>query len=398
MTTAAGTTIRTEPTAMPPAVRRVALATTILAALFLIPAAIVDWPRFAANWLAMFAFVVTVGVGCLLLVALEYTVGAKWSIPFRRISEHLATLVPVSLLLVIPVLLGIGTLYEWANHDIATSDHLIHAKAAYLNVPFFLIRTAVYFVIWIAAFLFYIRGSIRQDAERGTAHSVRARKLSPVFIILYALTMTFASIDWIMSLMPHWFSTMFGAYFGISGIVAGLAATTFVAVQLKFHGMMPDDVREDHYYSLGGLLFAMNTFWAYIAFAQYLLIWYGNIPIERMWFVPRTESGWLFFTVFQVVGHFFVPFFALISRRAKMNLRRLRWVSIWVLAAHMIDMFWITVPSVRTDGAPFSWHELGFPLLAIGIGAFVWLWSTRRAPLLPVGDPRLDSALEFHLS
>jgi hypothetical protein len=386
------------PTPMPSAVRRAAMVTTVLGAALLIPAAIVDFQRFSANWLTLFAFIVSLGAGSLLLVALEYTVGAKWSIPFRRISEHMATIVPVSLLLVIPLLLGMSTLYEWTHADVVASDHLIHEKAAYLNTPFWLIRLAVYFVIWIAAYVFFARGSMKQDASGDIGHTKHARIVSPVFIILYALTMTFAAVDWIMSLMPHWFSTMFGVYFGVSGIVAALAATTFIAVQLKLNGMLPEAVRGDHFYSLGGLLFAMNTLWAYIAFAQFLLIWYGNIPIERIWYIPRTEGGWMWLTVIQVIGHFFVPFFALISRESKMNLLRLRWVAVWLLAAHLLDMYWITVPSVQAGRAALSWHELWVPFLAIGIATWTWLWSTKFASLLPVRDPRLQTGLEFHLT
>jgi hypothetical protein len=270
-------------------------------------------------------------------------------------------------------------------------------KEPYLNVPFWIIRTIIYFVIWIVAFWFYVNGSRKQDSTGAIAHTKRARVVSPIFVILYGLTMTFASIDWIMSLAPHWFSTMFGVYFAVAGMVGAIAATTFAATQLKLHGVLPNTVGRDHFYNLGGLLFAMNTFWAYIAFAQFLLIWYGNIPIERYWFAPRTEGGWMWFTLIQIIGHFIVPFFALISREAKMNLLRLRWVSVWILAAHLIDMYWITVPSIRPNGPAFSWHELWFAPLAVGICLFVWLWGAKRSPIVPIRDPRLEIGLSFHL-
>ena len=389
--------IHQTPTPMPAKLKRFAIVAAAIGVVLLIPAALVDSTRFLANWLTMFAFIVSIGVGALLLVALEYAVGAKWSVPFRRIIEFISALVPVSLLLVIPVILGMSTLYEWTHAEVVAADHILHMKEPYLNVPFWIIRTFFYFAIWIVAFGFYVKGSRKQDSTGDIAHTKRARVVSPIFIILYGLTMTFASIDWIMSLAPHWFSTMFGVYFAVAGMVGALAATTFAATQLKLHGMLPNAVGRDHFYNLGGLLFAMNTFWAYIAFAQFLLIWYGNIPIERYWFAPRTEGGWMWITLVQIIGHFVVPFFALISREAKMNLLRLRWISVWILAAHLIDMYWITVPSLRPNGPVFSWHELWFAPLAVGIGLFVWLRSAKRSPIVPVRDPRLEIGLSFHL-
>jgi len=386
-----------EPTPMPVRVRQATLALTALGAILVIPAAIVDVHRFLTDWLAMFVILLTVGLGALFLVALEFVVNARWSVPLRRISEHMAALVPVSLILAIPVVLGLGTLYQWTHADVVALDDILRAKRAYLNVPFFMARFVVYFAVWIAAYWFFVGGSLRQDRNGDVALTRRAMRVAPAYMVAYAFTITFAAVDWIMSLMPHWYSTIFGAYVGMSAVVAGFAVTTLIAAQLRLSGLLPRSIRSDHFYNLGAMLFAMNVFWAYLAFAQYMLIWFGHLPAETSWFVPRGRGGWLWISLFQLAGHFGVPFFALLSRAAKTNLRRLRWVSIWLLAAHALDMYWLIGPSVRTSRSAFSWNELGFLFLTVGIGMLVWVWRSSRAPLMPVRDPRLEAGLAFRL-
>lgn len=390
--------VRREPTPMPDNLRKVAIAATAAGALLLVPAAILDVQRFLANWLVLAFFVLTVGIGSLFLVALEFAVNARWSVPFRRISENFSALILVSIVLLVPVFLGVDSLYEWTHEDVVAADPILQKKAGYLNVPFFLLRIAGYFLIWLLFYKLFVLDSRRQDATGDERYTRRSIKLAPPFMILYAVTISLAAIDLLMSLAPHWYSSMFGPYVGIGAVVAGLAASTLAAVLLKMNRLFPDSIGRDHFYSFGALLFAMNTFWAYLGFAQFMLIWYGNIPVEMAFYRARSVGGWEIVSALLIIGHFFVPFFALLARSAKMDLRRLRWVAVWLLVMHWLDLYWIVLPSIpHLSGGPFSWTDLGFPLVALGLGIVVWLWRSSRAPLIPVGDPRLEAGLAFHL-
>ena len=392
-----GTTdVRRDPTPMPEGLNRTATVTLIIGALLLLPSLFLDIHRTLANWLVFFVFMLTLGMGALFLVALEYTVNARWSVPFRRISEHLAGLVPLSLVLAVPVLLGMHHLYEWTHADVVANDPVLMKKAAYLNIPFFVIRLAAYFLIWLLFYRLFIGASRKQDHTGDEDLTRQGIKLAPPFMILFAFTMSFAGIDLMMSLTPHWFSSIFGPYVAVSAVVGGLALTTLVSVLLKMRRMLPDSVGPDHFYNLGALLFGMNTFRAYLAFSQFLLIWYANLPAEMAWYTMRQTGGWLAVSVLMIPIQFVVPFLALLSRPAKMDLNRLRWVSIWVLAAHLLDLYWIVLPGIP-HLHPLSWMDLWMPFAAVGLGLLVWRRQAARAPLVAARDPRLESGLAFHL-
>jgi hypothetical protein len=382
---------------MPRALTRAALGAAILASLLMAPAALSNWDRFLGNWLVLFVFVVTLGLGALFLVALEFLVNATWSVPFRRISENLAGLILISLPLAIPILMGLHTLYEWTHSEAVSVDSILRAKAPYLNLRFFLIRFALFYLVWIGAYFLFVGGSRRQDSTGDVGLTKRAMKLAPPFMILLAFTLTFAAFDWIMSLAPYWYSSIFGIYLLTGAMVAGTAIITFAGASLKLKNLLPEAVRSDHFYNLGALLFALNTLWAYIAFAQYLLIWYGGIPVETHWFDLRSQRGWEWVSVLLVLAHFLVPFLALLSRSAKTDLRRLRWVSAWILGAHGLDLYWLIMPSVRVNEGPFGWQDLCFPIAAIALALSVWLWQSARFPVIAIRDPRLQAGLQFHL-
>jgi len=377
-------------------VRLVAGATAVVAVILLAASLWSDWTRFLANSLVFFVFTLTLGLGSLFLVTLEYTVNATWSVPFRRIAENLAVLIPISLILALPVLVGVGTLYEW-THTGSADDPILAGKSGYLNLPFFLVRFVLFFAVWLVGYRFLVEGSRKQDQVGNKSFSERASRFSPVFMILLVVTITFAAFDWVMSLVPHWYSSIFGIYLFVSCMVAGVSLTTLAATHLKMKGLLPSEVGPDHFYNLGALMFAFNTAWAYVAFAQFLLIWYANLPQETIWYAMRSASGWGVVSWLLVVVHFIVPFVALLNRSAKTSLKRLRWVAAWILGAHALDMYWLIAPSIRAEETVFSWQELWLPFAALAVGLLAWQWTARRAPLLPVNDPKLDAAFRFHL-
>jgi hypothetical protein len=382
---------------MPGRLVKAARITAVLALLLLALSALSDGHRFLSNWLVLFLFILTLGIGSLFLVVLEYTVNATWSIPFRRISEHLAALLPVSFFLGIPILFGVYTLFEWTHAEVIATDPILQKKTAYLNIPFFVARFALFYLAWLGAYFVFIRLSRNLDSSGERRFIERANRLAPLALILFAFTLTFAAFDWVMSLDPHWYSTILGIYLMAGAMAAGTALTTLAGASLKKAGMLPDAVGSDHFYNLGALLFALNTFWAYIAFVQFLLIWYGNIPHETAWYALRERFGWPVLTFVLVLAHFVIPFFGLLSRSAKTDLRRLRWVAGFVLLGHGLDLYWIVVPSIRHYDAVFGWQEVGIALAAVSLGLLVWIRRSSRAPLMAVGDPRLKDALHFHL-
>src|SRR6188508_3266258 len=249
--------------------------------------------QFFFSWLVSFLFFLSLALGGLFFVLIQYATQGGWGIVLRRIGETIFALLPVMAVLFLPLLLGLRDLYSWTVPGAAEHDALLRWKEPYLNVPFFLIRAALYFGIWSFIALLYYRGSRSQDVTGDPAVSARLRRLAGPAIIVLALTQTFASIDWIMSLTPHWYSTMFGVYFFAGSFVGFIALLSIVSVAMRRAGLLDTVISPEHLQDVGKLLFGFTAFWAYIGFSQYFLIWYANLPEEADWFRPRIEGSWL---------------------------------------------------------------------------------------------------------
>ncbi|MBZ5497533.1 MAG: quinol:cytochrome C oxidoreductase [Acidobacteriia bacterium] len=354
----------------------------------------VGWERFWVNWIFWFLFVLTIGLGCLFIVALEHVVGAKWSVPLRRVPERLSSLALLMGPALLLALLSLPILYPWTRPE-AQADPIIAGKAAWLNVPFFVVRVLACICLWILAYRVLVSGSIRQDREKDPRFNVRARRFAPVFIVIFGITITVVAFDWISGLEPAWYSDVFGVYIFAGTFLAGLAATTLAVLYLRGRGKLPG-VEPDHIYNLGGFLFAFTVFWAYIGFAQYLLMWYANMPEEVFWYQERLQGLWGSLVLVLAVFHFFIPFLVLIPRIAKTEPKRLVWVAVLMLLAHWLDLYWMIFP-VLGKGPFFSWPELSFALFFICASL---LWFRRlmsRGAAMPVGDPFLREGLEFRL-
>ena len=350
--------------------------------------------RFWANWLVWFLFLLSVALGALFLVAVEHLTASRWSVPLRRISERIATLLLPLAAVALVALGAVPVLYPGARPE-AAADPLLAGKAVWLGLPFFALRVVLCAGLGILAVAVLVRGSLRQDRDRDPAFTRRARRFAPVAMAIFALLVTQAGFDWISGLAPAWYSDVIGVYLFAGAFMAGLAATALVLLALRARGRLTA-IRPDHTYSIGGYLFAFTVFWAYIAFAQYLLMWYGNLPDEVVWYQARTLGAWRPVVLLLALVHFFVPFFALVPRDAKGDLRRLAWVAPVVLVAHWLDLYWLVFPALGP--APrWSWPELGFALLFLG-GALLWLRAAMaRGEDMPVGDPFLGEGLEFRL-
>ena len=350
--------------------------------------------RFWANWLLWFVLLFTVGVGSLFIVALEHLVNAKWSVPIRRIPERLATLlipvVPIGLLAIgaLPVLFP-GTRPEVLHNKI------LAGKAFWLSLPFISVRTVIVLALLILGLVVLVGGSLKQDQTKDPAFNIRARKFAPAFMAIFALGITLVAFDWISGLTPEWYSDIFGVYLFAGAFLGGLAATSLAVLHLKDQKRL-EGVRKDHLYNLGGFLFAFTVFWSYIGFAQYMLMWYANLPDEVIYFQTRLTGGWHVVTVMLAFLHFVMPFFALVTRDAKGDGSRLRRVAILMLAAHVLDIYWLIFP-ILPGGPHLSWPELAFALFFLS-GALLWVrGALQKGEDMPVGDPFLKEGLEFHL-
>jgi hypothetical protein len=354
-----------------------------------------DEERFWANWVIWTLFLATIGLGALFLVALEHLCNARWSVPIRRVAERVSSLIVLAVPLFLLALAALPSLFhEWTGAE-AARHPAVAGKAAWLNVPFFIVRLALCVVAWLGSYWVLVVGSWRQDASRDPGFNVRARRFAPAFMALFALTVSAVSFDWISSIQPEWYSDMFGVYLFAGTFLAGLAAITLAVLDLTARGRLPE-LRPDHVYSLGGLLFAFTVFYGYIAFAQYMLIWYANLPEEVVWYKARLSGGWLAAALLLALIRFFIPFFALITRDSKSDAVRLRWVAVLVLVGHLLDLYWQVSPALGR-GVLLSWPELAFALLFGGAGV-LWVGRAQRLGAdMPVGDPFLAEALEFHL-
>lgn len=358
--------------------------------------------RTAYGYLWGFTFVWSISLGALLLVALHHLTKAVWSVVFRRLMEMLAAPLWIVAILFVPIVViavqghDIG-MFPWlmAEH----TDHIISDKEPFLNLPFFLIRAGIYFVIWIGFSMFFVRRSLAQDnGKANETATVWMRRLSAPFVLLFAVTITFAGIDWLMSLEPLWFSTMFGVYVFAGMMVSALAAVTLFTLVFSKTGRMGKGVfGDDQLYSLGTLMFAFTVFWAYIAFSQYMLIWYANLPEENFFMLHRLSGAWQPVSLALAVIRFVVPFVLLLSRPAKTNRRRLLIVGILILIGQLLDLYWLIMPNSHADIPMTGWQELGPLALNIGVFSLAIAFFVRRHKVVPTGDPLLKESICFRL-
>ncbi|MCX6835409.1 MAG: hypothetical protein NTW07_09810 [candidate division Zixibacteria bacterium] len=354
-----------------------------------------DGARFYHAWLTAFLYWLSLGLAGLFFTMLHYLTAARWSVVLRRISEGLMLQLPWLAVAFLPVLLGLHDLFHWSHEEAIASDHLLKWKSAYLNVPFFVVRAAVYFAVWTMLALLLRKRSLAQDAQPQLDHVAVLRKLSAGGMLLFSVTVTFAAFDWIMSLEPHWYSTIFGVYFFGGCFLSGVSLIAVICFFLCRNGILREIITAEHYHDLGKLMFAFTIFWAYIGFSQFFLIWYGNIPEETIWYLSRWEGGWSGVSLLLLFGHFAIPFLVLIFRAVKRSPILLGLVAVWILVMHWVDMYWLVYPTFMERSGSVGWIEIA-PIVGIG-GVFIALFwrSFTSRPVLPAGDPWLEASIKF---
>jgi len=353
------------------------------------------WSRFLHSYLVAFCFFLSLSLGALFFVGVQHLTHAGWSVVVRRVAEAIALNVVLLAALAVPLLVGIPALYPWSDPEVVAHSPLVAGKVGFLNTPFFVVRIVAYFVIWIGLAVAFHRTSVSQDRSGDVNLTHRMQLMSGPATVLFALTTAFAGFDLLMSIEPEWFSTMFGVYFFAGAMVGFFALMPVVILLLQLTGRMVVAVTTEHYHDMGKFLFAFVVFWAYIAFSQFMLYWYANLPEETHWYMMRHRDGWLLPAGFLIVGHFVLPFMGLMSRWVKRNRILLAMGAVWVLCVHWFDLYWLVMPSVDSLRVPLHLLDLS-TLVGIG-GLFVAATAIHlsRASLVPVKDPRLDESLSF---
>jgi hypothetical protein len=357
-----------------------------------------DARRALFSYLVAFAYWLGIVLGVLLLLGALHATNARWSVVVRRFVENVPAALPIFVPLFLPIALGMKVLYPWADPSRLDPElqHVVAHKAPYLNGGFFVVRAVIYFVVWIVVAHLLRAWSLRQDEGGGPALLVRQRRLGAGSLPFVALTMTFAAFDWMMSLDPRFYSTIYGVYW-FAGSFMGAFAVTILAARATQAD--PDGfgrlMNVDHFHALGKLLLAFVAFWAYIAFSQFMLIWIANIPEEVPWYILRIEGGWRWVGAFVALFQFLVPFFLLLQRAVTRNPRRLAAVSGWLLFVHWIDLYWLVMPHIHPAG-PRPWI---FDLTAfVGVGGAAVAFAVvrmRATAAVPIRDPYLEDSLRY---
>jgi hypothetical protein len=377
-----------------------ALALSALGTLALALGAAIDRRQLFFSYLVAYAYAVSVATGALIFLMTCHAMRAGWPVAVRRFVEAIVAVFPWLAVLFVPLCLGLGFLYPWLHLDrFADLEEraLVARKTPYLNVPAFLGRAAVFFAIWMVTAWLLRRWSLAKDADPEAEVEPKLHRLSAVALPAVALATSFAAFDWLMSLTPLWFSTMYPVYFFAGGFLSALATLTILTYLARESGLLPA-INESHFYALGRLLLAFTIFWAYAAFFQFMFIWIGNRPDEVDYYLLRVRGGWRVMTAVLVVGQFVVPFCLLLNYRLKRRGRALATIAAFILAAHYVDVHWLVAPTARADRFPLHWLDLAALLAVGGSSVAVALFGLRGHHVVPIHDPKLPEALRYQSS
>ena len=390
-----------------PALGRLQQRALIVGAIALIAGAVgaaMNIDQFFMSWLIGFLFCLSLTLGCLGLLMLQHISGGQWGMVGRRVFEAGSRMLPVMALLFLPLLFGMPKVFLWARPEAVAGNHVLEMKEPYLNVRFFIIRAVVYFLFWLLCTVLLNRWSAEQDSGQAASKvdSIRFRKVSAPGLLFLVITVTFASVDWIMSLEPEWFSTIFGLLTIAGYGLTGLAFTIIVLAAIDRDRPAGSLLTPRHFHDFGKLLLAFTMLWAYLSFSQFLIIWSGNLPEEIPWYVERIRGSWGAVAIALVVGHFFLPFALLLSADLKKRSQMLQKVAAFILVMRLVDLIWYVAPSFRhmvPEGAggahsviPMHWMDIAIPVGLTALWVFLFVRQLRTRSLFPMNDPYLKEA------
>jgi hypothetical protein len=352
--------------------------------------------RFFEAYLVAYVFWAGVSLGSLAILMVIHLTGGAWGLVIRRPLEAATRTIPVMAVLFLPIVFGMGHLYHW-THPEAASDPIIAEKAAYLNTPFFIGRQVFYWAAWSVMALLLNKWSSEQDRTGDPRLVDKLNNLSAGGLVLHALLLTFATVDWLMSLNPHWFSTIWGLLFLVGQGLSALAFAIVILIMLAQYPPLNTIVTAHHLHDLGKLLFAFLMLWAYLSFSQFLIIWSANTAEEIPHYLVRMQGGYEWLGMGLIVLHFAAPYALLLSRDVKRDVTRLRLIAVWLVCIRLIDYFWYVSPEFHKDGFTFSLLDIGLPIAIGGVFLALYAMQLRARPILPLNDPGLTKALHHHV-
>jgi hypothetical protein len=368
--------------------RKRALAVGAAALLLCVGGALMNPQQFFRSYLTAYVFWIGIPLGCLALLMLHHLVGGGWGFVIQRLLEAGVQTLPAMAVLFVPLLFGLPDLYPWARPETVAGDALLQHKTQYLNPPFFIARAVFFFAVWILVGRLLIRWSLEQDRTGAVNLTERLQRLSGPGLVLYGLTITFSAIDWLMSLEPHWYSTIYGMIFMVSYGLVALALVIVAAHLVEAEKPLAGIITSGHFHDLGNLLLALVMLWAYMHFSQFLLIWSENLAEEIPWYLHRTGGGWEWIASMLIVFQFALPFLLLLSRTTKRNARNLCRVAGAILFMHWVDVSWMIAPSFYPARFHIHWMDVLAPVGIGGLWLALFLAYLNRRSLVPLRDPR----------
>ena len=353
--------------------------------------------RFFQAYLVAYTYVFGVVLGSMALLMVQHLSGGAWGIVIRRPLEAAVRTMPIMTLLYLPIALGVHDIYHWSHEDVVRGDAMLEWKAPYLNTTFFFVRQVIFFAIWNAIGWFLTSWSAEQDRAANTGLVRKFSILSGAGLVIYSLTVTFAMVDWTMSVNPHWFSTMWGPLYMVGQGLSAFALSVVVVIMLAQTAPLNRIVTSHHLHDLGKFLFAFLMLHAYLSFSQFLIIWSANLAEEIPHYLIRWDDGFQYVSIFMIVGHFIVPYALLLSRDIKRSFTRLRLIAMWILFARLVDYFWHVAPEFHPDGLSIGILDFATPIAVGGVFLALYAANLKKHALLPVHDPGLPKALAHHV-
>ena len=382
-----------EPSFLRPARQR-SLAVGVVAIVLCLIGAYFNRQQFFRSYLTAYIFWLGIPLGAFGVLMTHHLVGGTWGFVIQRLLESGIRTFLVTALLFLPILFGIPDLYLWARPESMAHDEILRQKTLYLNVPFFIFRAIVYFAIWISVSHFLTKWSADQDRAADGALTQRLQNLSGPGLVLYGLTVTFSAIDWVMSLEPRWYSTIYGMIFMVSHALVALAFVTGVGFVLWNRRPLANVTAPWVFQDLGNMLLALVMFWAYLSFSQFLLIWVENLRNETPWYLDRITGGWGVVASVLIIFEFALPFLLLLSRAVKRKSETLCTLAFMIVAIHLVEVFWFVKPAFHPGVFSIHWLDLAAPVGIGGLWLSVFLWQLESRALYPFHDPRFVAILD----
>ncbi|HVO96689.1 MAG TPA: hypothetical protein VMT15_01415 [Bryobacteraceae bacterium] len=354
-----------------------------------------DPVRFHQSYLVAFAYVAAIGLGAFFFVMVQYLSGSAWSVTMRRIMENIMFTLPAGVFLFIPIAFGLKDIYPWMDRAMVLADPVLKLKASYLTQEMFVLRAYIFFALWSIWIFAIYHQSTKQDKERSVNQMHAISRWSAPGLFLVVVVGSLASFDWLMSLEPKWYSTIFGLVFLSGGALTFMSFLTLICLGFRRAGILKNSITNEHYHDLGKWLFALTAFHTYVAFSQYMLIWYANLPEETIWYRHRMAGTWLPISLAMPFIRFLIPFFALLSRPAKRSIKMVAAIAVWSIVVEYIDLYWVVMPTYFKNGPQISWMDFATLAATVSICGLVFWSRFQHHKLAPVGDLRFEQSLHF---